>query len=116
LDDKKIAFRNKVIHQGYMPTVDEAIEYGEYVINFVSENLFEMKKIDTKAYSSANIWKYLRDGNLASSAHIRSFSNVPTLIDFDSQPGEKFEPIALKERLESMSKNSFYKRFYRKSI
>ncbi len=35
LDQKRVAFRNRVIHQGYLPTEEEAIEFGQAVVDLV---------------------------------------------------------------------------------
>lgn len=35
LDQKRVAFRNRVIHQGYLPTEEEAVEFGQAVVDLV---------------------------------------------------------------------------------
>lgn len=38
-DDKIRQFRNKVIHQGYIPNKEEALKYGEVVFDFINQIL-----------------------------------------------------------------------------
>jgi hypothetical protein len=43
LPDQKVEFRNKVIHQGRIPSREEAIEYGERVAEIVVPIIKELK-------------------------------------------------------------------------
>lgn len=39
---KKASFRNNVVHKGYIPSSEEAIEYGQYVLTFIRSMLKEL--------------------------------------------------------------------------
>lgn len=43
LDEKSINFRNKVIHQGLIPSKDEAVKYANTVLQLITVTLREMK-------------------------------------------------------------------------
>lgn len=43
LSSKERGFRNDVIHKGYIPSVDEAIEFGKVVYNHIMEVLSELE-------------------------------------------------------------------------
>jgi hypothetical protein len=45
LNEQDVAFRNGVIHKGYIPTSDETIEFGENVRSVVNIALKNMKRI-----------------------------------------------------------------------
>lgn len=43
--NKEIAFRNKVIHNGYIPDEEEATEFGNTIMKVIIENLDDLRKI-----------------------------------------------------------------------
>ncbi|SHK08202.1 hypothetical protein [Pseudozobellia thermophila] len=43
--NKEVPFRNKVIHQGYIPSKKEAIEYGERIMEVIESSLIPLKKL-----------------------------------------------------------------------
>jgi len=43
LPSKWVAFRNKVIHKGYIPTEEEAMEFGDVVYRLVAESLADLR-------------------------------------------------------------------------
>jgi hypothetical protein len=53
IDQKKVEFRNKVIHKGYVPTQNEALDYGERVFNFVGGIFKELKNTSEDFVASA---------------------------------------------------------------
>ncbi len=57
-DDKLRKLRNNVIHNGYIPTKQEALDYGEKVFNFINENIKLLKlnfKKEIEKYISDNL-------------------------------------------------------------
>jgi hypothetical protein len=44
IDEKLRKIRNRVIHKGYIPTKEEAIEYGEIIFNFINSKIEKIKK------------------------------------------------------------------------
>lgn len=46
LPEQKVAFRNEVIHKGRIPSRDEAVTYGEDVLQVISPILDHLKKTD----------------------------------------------------------------------
>lgn len=57
-DDKLRKFRNNVIHNGYIPTRQEALDYGEKVFNFINKNIKLLKqnfKKEIEKYISDNL-------------------------------------------------------------
>ncbi len=48
LSTKKIEFRNDVVHKGKIPTKEEAIDYGDHVLNLIQPTLTDLKKNDSE--------------------------------------------------------------------
>ncbi|WP_298521107.1 hypothetical protein [uncultured Kordia sp.] len=42
--NKEVPFRNSVIHKGYIPTKDEAVNYGNSVMNIIEQSLIDLKQ------------------------------------------------------------------------
>ena len=42
--NKEVPFRNSVIHKGYIPTKDEAVNYGNSVMNIIEKSLIDLKQ------------------------------------------------------------------------
>ncbi|HHX78002.1 MAG TPA: hypothetical protein GX697_06620 [Firmicutes bacterium] len=38
-----VSFRNKVIHQGYFPNKNETMEYGEYIMTYISDTIKKVR-------------------------------------------------------------------------
>ncbi len=43
LHSSKVSLRNNVAHKGYIPTKDEALEYGQAVLNIISDVIIRLK-------------------------------------------------------------------------
>ena len=41
--NKEVPFRNSVIHKGYIPNKEEAIDYGNSVMKIIEESLIKLK-------------------------------------------------------------------------
>lgn len=44
LNENKVAFRNKVVHQGKLANEKDAKEYGEYVFKYIRESNYKLEK------------------------------------------------------------------------
>lgn len=44
IDNKKVSFRNSVIHKGKIPTKEEAYEYMDYIYKYIQNELKKMKE------------------------------------------------------------------------
>lgn len=58
LSQDRIAFRNKVIHKGYIPSISEAEEYGEWVYSFIMGFLRYLRKEYPEAIGRSTIYPY----------------------------------------------------------
>ena len=115
-DEKKVTFRNKVIHQGYIPKSAEALEYGQYVLSFIFAALKELQENCSEFLQKALLIHLTRNGDKVPDGVSLANASMPTIISLRSIKSPDFGSITLKEALSSVSKNSFYKHFYRKSM
>lgn len=46
INSNKTKFRNKVIHQGFIPSYEKVYNYGEYILNYISKVVEELKNND----------------------------------------------------------------------
>lgn len=98
-EQKKIEFRNNVIHKGYIPTYDEVLSYGDYILQYISK---VAKQLVDSDFTQANLTLLARrrySGSFSESDLIVQTS-VPTILRL-STPftlGEKTLSEVLKER------------------
>ena len=115
-DEKQATFRNRVIHQGYIPKSDEAIEYGQYVLSFIFSALKELQENSSVFLQKALLIHLTKNGDKVPDGVSVSNASMPTIISLRSIKGADFGTINLKEALRSVKENSFYKHFYRKTM
>ncbi len=115
-DEKWVGFRNKVIHQGYIPRTNEALDYGEYVLSFIFSTLKELKLNRIEFIQKALLIHLTKNGDKIPENVYRSQGSIPTIINLRSIRTIEFGNVSFKEAIISMKGNSFYKSFYRKSI
>ena len=77
-------FRNKVIHQGYIPTYQETIKYGEILFEFISKNLSDLKKEYSEHIQTVIVKDLQRANNCANGKTIATLS-IPTIINISRE-------------------------------
>lgn len=78
--DKEVAFRNKVIHNGYIPTEDEAIAYGDIVMGLINTGIEQLRLYANDALVSVYNDLSSKDDN-NDEAIITGRTNILTTID-----------------------------------
>lgn len=73
------AFRNNVIHKGYIPSEVEVIEYGNLVYQFICRLIGELK-VGAAEFMGKATFHHLACGRGASAGQPVSTMSVPTLI------------------------------------
>jgi len=81
LTDKAINFRNKVIHKGYIPTLDETSDYGHEVLSFIDPILDDLK------YNHSNAVNDLLHREITKFPALTNSFQFPTIINYSYQPG-----------------------------
>ncbi|AND65275.1 hypothetical protein AX766_13220 [Flavobacterium covae] len=115
-DEKKSSFRNNVIHKGYIPSSDEAIEYGQYVLTFIRTSLKELNDTSKEFLEKATFIHLSKNGEKLPKNIRMSTGSIPTIITLRGIESEEYGNKTLKEELDSIRENGFYKHFYRKKI
>jgi len=115
-EEKRSTFRNSVIHQGYIPSSEEAIDYGQYVLTFIQSTLKELNETSKEFLKKAMFIHLSKNGKKIPKNIGIGNASMPTIINLRSIRNPDFGKITLKEALESMQENAFYKYFYRKKI
>ena len=108
LSGKFKELRNKVVHKGYIPSKDEATEYGERVLNEVVPVLLELcsrSEHRLSDYCNKYLWAvYKRIVAENPNSHV-SQSDHPFIINWNRLHFEKVgDSIDLKKRLERRPK------------
>ncbi|MBK6834845.1 MAG: hypothetical protein IPG89_11455 [Bacteroidetes bacterium] len=116
MDENRIAFRNKVIHQGYIPKSSEAIEYGEYILSLIDQILIEFQIKMPESLNKAHFLKIMENGKIIKDNVSLSTSSMPTIIKNRELWRDQSGKINFSKALLSLQENSFYKDFYNKGI
>lgn len=116
IPEKRSNFRNKVIHQGYIPKSDEAIEYGEYILSTIDSILIELKNKAPESLHKANFLRIAENGTKIGENVSLSTSTMPTIISNRESWKDETGKIDFRKALLSVKGNSFYKHFYTKDI
>lgn len=72
-------FRNRVIHQGYIPSTAEALAFGDLVYQWIYRLIGELKTTCAEAMSKATVLHLRRAGPAAGGSTVATMS-IPTLI------------------------------------
>ncbi len=111
-----VHFRNKVVHQGYIPKVAEAINYGDYILKNIYSLITDLNTKHPEGLRKAMLFKMNREGEKIKKNVSKSNMSVPTIINLNSVNSPEFGKKNFKEAIISMKNNSFYKDFYIKEI
>jgi hypothetical protein len=115
-EEKRSSFRNNVIHQGYIPSSEEAIDYGQYILSFIQNTLKELNETSKESLQKAMFIHLTKNGAKLSDKVRMSNASMPTIISLRSVSSPEFGNASLKDALASMKENGFYKHFYRKKM
>ena len=115
-DEKKSSFRNSVIHKGYIPSSDEAIDYGQYVLTFIRTTLKELNDTSKEFLHKATFIHLTKSGEKLPENVRLANGSIPTIITLRGIETEEYGKKTLREELASIKENGFYKHFYRKKL
>lgn len=94
LSDTEVSFRNKVIHQGRVPTRKEAVEYGQKVVDVINEALETIKTkhpdtLEKRVFEDLNV-----KTSTASHGDTISTYGIPTLFDASIDRGAQRKTVS----------------------
>ncbi|WP_339344487.1 hypothetical protein [uncultured Alcanivorax sp.] len=88
--NKQVPFRNSVIHNGYVPTKAEAIEFGNTVMELIFEGLDQLRELDSSSlmetYQIMSPRDYEEGENSEDSDELVGCVNILTAIDVRNPP------------------------------
>jgi len=88
--NKQVPFRNNVIHNGYVPTKAEAIDFGNTVMDLIHEGLDQLRELGSASlveiYQLMSPRDYGADDNSDDSDELVGCVNILTSIDVRNPP------------------------------
>lgn len=112
-DSNKAKFRNDVIHNGYMASRQEAIDYGQYVLNFIREHIALMHKDSQKQMDDLRHIKFEEKKKKFSHIVDVGTASVPTVIGLNQGGTRRYDDKNLEEIIPMLLQNGFHKDYYR---
>lgn len=99
LSPKHVSFRNRVIHEGYFPTVDEAIDFGQAVVDLVQPLLNAMMHRYTDAIKTLTLHHATSaKAKTANGAqHVVFFDNFVLRFDIEADDWNPESPLLVQE-------------------
>lgn len=111
IEDKQISFRNNVIHKGYIPSFDEAVDYGDCVLKFIKNTLDELgitSKDQIKQVKEDYIFEILENAKVNFDSNFQKLSitsmfmtTTLNLAGFDLSKNKKV-PVNFRDSLERL--------------
>jgi len=109
MPQKKIEFRNDVIHKGKFPSISETTEYAKLTFEYIKNKLIEMKKELSNEVSYVHD-KNLRDYVIKHAGNGKHIVHWSELVTFRStRPLEEIEFMTFEESLDNRKQ---YRSFY----
>lgn len=100
--NKQVPFRNNVIHNGYVPKNEEAVDFGRSVMVLIQEGLEELRCLESEAlinvYKQMSPRDYDTDESDDDSDELVGCVNILTTIDVRNPPKEKDKRVGDVER------------------
>ena len=115
LDEKKVSFRNQVIHQGYIPTKEDAIAFGDYVLQYIFSCIKELNKTCKDNMLLSSFYVFMNSKDKMEDISTATQCSIPTIISLNACRSQNYGQLTLIEALKSLDTNKFYKDFYRKN-
>lgn len=86
--NKEVVFRNNVIHNGYVPTLEEATEFGDIVMALINEELDTLRALapDMLIDTYKRLLPKRREEDKENSDEITGAINILTAIDVTNPP------------------------------
>lgn len=115
LHEELRSFRNKVIHEGKIPTMAETYKFGEDVLKLIKETTLLVYEIigDNEPFIEMQKRKTHRQSSKRKGVISSGKISKPTIIQLRGLGGDWFCQKSLKESIESISKDKRYKYGYR---
>lgn len=115
IPNTRTEFRNKVVHKGYIPNQEEALDYGDFVLRYMFDILLDMRVDMKDAMNKATIAHLIRTAkNIPAKVQRRGTAGIPTIVGLMSLPSKEFGTKTFREAVSSIQSNGFYSHFWKK--
>ncbi|WP_111310054.1 hypothetical protein [Confluentibacter sediminis] len=104
IEENRSAFRNKVIHKGYVPSSKEAIDYGQYVMSFIQNTLKDLNQTSSEFLQQAMHIHLTKNGDKLPGNVRLANASMPTIISLRSVQSIDYGKVSLIEALDSVKK------------
>lgn len=84
INNSKIKFRNDVIHKGKIPSKEQALAYGQAVLNVVRPLLIKLKEEYSEAVRTAVFYHLINTRNPSDDGLVVSTMCIPTIISLSN--------------------------------
>lgn len=112
---KRTEFRNSVVHKGYIPSTEEALDYGDFVLQYMYNILLAMRETMQESMQKATFANLAKAAqNAPKEIQTRQTAGIPTIVGLMSLPSKDFAKGTFREAVTSIQSNSFYSRFWSK--
>jgi hypothetical protein len=111
-EEKFSTLRNDVIHKGYIPKTEQAIDYGEYVLNIIHKTVKNLQEIMPNFFTECTFAVYKMNASKLPKKVMMTYSGGPTLIGLNKIDSGEFGKNTLREILADESKYSFLRKIY----
>lgn len=115
-NEKFANLRNDVIHKGYIPKTEEAINYGEYVLDIIYSAIKKLRVSMPNFFDECTFAVYNMNASKNTQKAKVVYSSVPTLIGLNKIETGEFGNSTLREILSDKSKHSFLRNIYYNGI
>ena len=111
LDENMVKFRNKVIHQGYIPSTEDTIKYGNYVLSTIFKILKELKIKHSASIFKAIIWDVKEKKKNTKDNQFITLSK-PTIINLSAYEDLNFGVVTFEEALNNLRNSGWHEHIY----
>lgn len=115
-NDKKSSFRNDVVHKGYIPTTQETIKYGEYVLSAIYSTIKELYKSMPNFYEECHWATQKIKFPTNSKKAMYQTGGGSTLIGLHTLFTGEFGKMTLQEIINDKSKHTILRKIYYSGI
>ena len=115
-NEKFVTLRNDVIHKGYIPKTEQAIDFGEYVLDLIYKIIKNLHSTMPNFFEECTFAVYDINASKIPKKVKLVYSGGPTLIGLNKIETGEFGNSTLREILSDKSKHSFLRNIYYNGI
>lgn len=99
-------YRNKVIHQGYIPAKEEAIKYGDTIFNLINPMIKNLKQKYKEAIPKLGLKRLKEIHNNCSKDRLYPSMCINTILSLAYEDNKRFENKSFSDILNSLKKQN----------